>query len=68
LFANLPPLSPSLDKGGGVGYVREASPLFIYSFKGEGEEILGRGFAPLLPKLPLPLKSRAVQNVMLTKK
>jgi len=27
-------------------------PLFL---KGEGEEILERGFAPLLPTLPLPL-------------
>ena len=29
---NPPPLSPSLDKGGGIGYVREASPLFIEHF------------------------------------
>jgi len=26
-----------------------------YSYQGEGEEILERGFAPLLPTLPLPL-------------
>jgi hypothetical protein len=28
LFGNLPPFSPSLHKGGGIDYVREASPLF----------------------------------------
>jgi len=31
------------------------TPLIPLSFKGEGEEILERGEAPLLPKLPLPL-------------
>jgi len=51
-FSNPPPLSPSLDKGGGIYCVREASPLFdspysIYSFKGEGEE-MKEGLTPLL--------------------
>jgi len=31
------------------------TPFIPLSFKGEGEEILERGFAPLLPTLPLPL-------------
>ena len=31
------------------------SPFIPLSFKGEGEEILERGEAPLLPTLPLPL-------------
>jgi len=30
------------------------TPLIPLSFKGEGEEILERGEAPLLPTLPLP--------------
>jgi len=29
------------------------TPFIPLSFKGEGEEILERGFAPLLPTLPL---------------
>jgi len=54
-------LSPfPLVRGRGNGFIREASPLFdspysIFSFQGEGGEILERGFAPLLPILPLPL-------------
>ena len=32
-FDNPPPLSPSLHKGGGIGYVREASPLFNFLLK-----------------------------------
>jgi hypothetical protein len=41
-----------LIRGRGIGYIREASPLFDFpsvslSFKGEGEEILERGKAPL---------------------
>jgi len=53
LFGNLPPLSPSLHKGGGISYVREAKPLLhnspysIRSLKGEGEDIKKRGEAPL---------------------
>jgi len=41
------------------------SPLFIpLSLKGEGEEILERGFAPLLPTLPLPLiKGKGIQGI-----
>jgi len=31
------------------------TPFIPLSLKGEGEEILERGFAPLLPILPLPL-------------
>jgi len=31
------------------------TPLIPLSFKGEGEETLERGEAPLLPTLPLPL-------------
>jgi hypothetical protein len=31
------------------------TPLIPLSFKGEGEETLERGFAPLLLTLPLPL-------------
>jgi len=31
------------------------TPCVPLSFKGEGEEILERGKAPLLPTLPLPL-------------
>jgi len=31
------------------------TPLIPLSLKGEGEEILERGEAPLLPTLPLPL-------------
>ena len=31
------------------------TPLIPLSFEGEGEEILERGEAPLLPSLPLPL-------------
>jgi len=43
-----------------LGYIREASPLFdspsvSLPLKGEEEEILERGFAPLFPTLPLPL-------------
>jgi len=39
---NPPPVSPSLDKGGGIIYLREASalfdsPLVFTLFKGEGE-------------------------------
>jgi len=69
-----------LIRGRGIGYIREASPLFdspsvSLSLKGEGEglvlkgwnpfnlpplakekgRVLGRGSAPLLPLLPLPL-------------
>jgi len=41
-----------LIRGRGTGYIREASPLFnspfvALPFKGEGEEIIKRGFAPL---------------------
>jgi len=31
------------------------TPFVPFSFKGEGEETLERGFAPLLLTLPLPL-------------
>jgi len=31
------------------------TPFIPLSFKGEGEEILEKGFAPLLPAFPLPL-------------
>jgi len=56
-----PPLSPfPLARGRGNGNIREAKPLFdspivSVSLKGEGEEILERGEAPLLPLFPLPL-------------
>jgi len=55
-----PPLSPSLYKGGGrilEERLRLSLTLLVLhsSLKGEGEEILERGFAPLFPTLPLPL-------------
>jgi len=34
---------------------KNLTPFIPLSFQGEGEEILERGFAPLLPTLPLPL-------------
>jgi len=33
----------------------DLTPFIPLSLKGEGEEILERGFAPLFPTLPLPL-------------
>jgi len=33
----------------------DLTPFIPLSLKGEGEEILERGYAPLLPTLPLPL-------------
>ena len=59
-FDNPPPLSPSLHKGGGIGYVREASPLlnspFSISFL-EGEVWVLKGLrlslSLLLVSLPL---------------
>jgi len=39
------------------------TPLIPLSFKGEGEEILERGEAPLLPKLPLPLIREGGQGI-----
>jgi len=39
------------------------TPFIPLSFKGEGEEILERGFAPLLPALPLPLLREGVRGI-----
>jgi len=55
-----------LIRGRGNGYIREASPLFdsppvSLSLKGEGEEILERDEAPLLPH-PLSLIKRRGQR------
>jgi len=50
LFINPPPLSPSLHKGGGIGYVREASPLFDSPSKERGEVLVLKGLRPF--KLP----------------
>ena len=38
-----------------INYFINLTPFIPLSFKGEGEEVLERGFAPLLPTLPLPL-------------
>jgi len=52
LLGNPIPFFPfPLSRGRGA-YIREASPPFDSPFK-EGEEILERGFAPLLPMFPL---------------
>jgi len=55
LFSNPIPFIPfPLTRGRGISDIREASPLFDSPLK-EKEEILERGFTPLLPALPLPL-------------
>ncbi len=38
-----------------INYFINLTPFIPLSFKGEGEEVLERGEAPLLPTLPLPL-------------
>jgi hypothetical protein len=48
LFGNPPSLSPSLDKGGRINYIREASPLFDSPFvftpsKRIGDDIKKKG-------------------------
>jgi len=39
------------------------TPCIPLSFEGEGEEILERGFAPLLLTLPLPLTREGVRGI-----
>jgi len=56
-----------LIRGRGNGYIREASPLFdsplvSLFLKGEGEEILERGFAPLLPTPPSLIKGKGLEG------
>jgi hypothetical protein len=50
LLGNPPPLSPSLHKGGGSSFIREASPLFNSPSdpldKGRGKRILKGAFYP----------------------
>jgi len=54
-FSNPPPVSPSLSKGGGIGFVKRGeAPLGLsfasLSLKGEGETVLQRGLEyPIVP-------------------
>jgi len=45
-----------------LGLFINLTPFIPLSLKGEGEEILERGFAPLLPTLPLPLTREGGQR------
>jgi len=58
LLGNLPPLSPSLHKGGGSSYIKRGFASLRLSFEEEREENLERGEALLLPTLPLPYIKR----------
>jgi len=68
LFGNPPPLSPSLTKGGGISYVREAKPLFDSPCCGGAIREFWRGIAPLKKSFSPFIKGKGIKGIGLIKK